>query len=46
MEKNILETSFKVLNVIYYVDPLEKQHYYTMIKIRDKQFKFNDNNKN
>ena len=42
-KKNTLETSFKLLGIIYHVGSLEEGHYYTVIKIRDKWVQFNDN---
>ena len=38
-----METSFKLLGIIYHVGSLEEGHYYTVIKIRDKLVQFNDN---
>ena len=43
MKKKLKETSFQLLGLIYHFGTLDEGHYYTIIKIRDKWVKFNDN---
>ena len=38
-----MKTSLKLLGIIYHMGSLDKGHYYSILKIRDKWFKFNDN---
>ena len=44
VEKNNSKNGiFKILCIIYHEGSLDEGHYYAIIKIRDKWFKFSDN---